>query len=56
MSISYGELAVIGNMTNDELVKEYYEQAMSEEKISEETRDTLDAILMEMESRGLEHP
>ena len=54
MSISYGELAVIGAMTDDELTVEYASQ--SEQPESEDRDDTVNALLAEMEERGLPHP
>jgi hypothetical protein len=55
MSISYGELAVIGNMTDKELQKEYIELA-NMGWTDEDKLDTMTDIEMEMESRGLPHP
>jgi hypothetical protein len=54
MSISYGELVVIGEMTDSELGAEYNELCTMPQ--DEDTEDTINAILQEMESRGLEHP
>lgn len=54
MSISYGELAEIGAMTNEELKEAYRVQC--EQKQNEDTNDTINAILSEMEDRNLPHP
>ena len=59
MAISYGELHVIGSMTNKELGDEYQSQCATVknwDSIDEDTEDTINAILMEMETRGLPHP
>lgn len=56
MAISYGELAVIGNMTDEGLEQEYRELADQIPKLDEDGMDTMNAVLSEMESRGLPHP
>jgi len=61
MAISYGELAYIGGLNDQELRSMYDEtcdaKAVKQAKLSEEdAEDYRNAILTEMESRGLEHP
>jgi hypothetical protein len=56
MSISYGELAIIGAMKDRELKAEYRKQGEKKMRMDEDTEDTINAILQEMERRGLPHP
>lgn len=70
MSLSYGELAAISEMSDQELEEEYHDQNDRLEKhvrtttvdgvtatyTDEDREDTINAILGEMESRGLPHP
>jgi len=55
MAISYGELAIIGDMSNKELTKEYIDLANMGYS-DEDKLDTMSAIENEMERRGMSHP
>lgn len=61
MSMSYGEVAYISNLTDADLQTMYKEvdeyKAGDKPKMSaEDLEDYRNAILLEMESRGLPHP
>lgn len=61
MSMSYGELAYISNITDAKLLEMYEEvegyKAGDKPKMSaEDLEDYRNAILIEMESRGMPHP
>lgn len=55
MAISYEALAIIGSMTNDDLLTEWHEQTRTG-RDDEDTGDIINALETEMEQRGMPHP
>lgn len=58
MSISYGELGYIGGLSDGELLNMYRETEDPKQKVykGQDLEDMQNAILLEMETRGLPHP